>query len=350
MRLQMYAGQEAYHTIKEQGLKPEQIRLMVGASGGPKWLMLSRIDQYLCENFFNRAEQSIELVGSSIGAWRMACYAREDALAAFKQFELSYMDQRYEQPVKTEDIAAKVDAVLWEFFTGANAREIVENPKRHLHVVAVRARKLYNSRHPLAQAVSLALAATGNLLSPKWVELMYPKVMISQAGQHGPYLRKPEQVTMTEHNLREALTATAAVPLAMQPSKLQGGANRWHWDGGIVDYHFAGPFKADNGLVFYPHFSPKLIPGWFDKSLAWRKVKAQNYSNVVVLCPSFEFIDALPYGKIPDRKDFTQMDNDTRNVFWAQVLDQTMHLVEDLDQAMVKDQCRSMVQPLEALA
>ncbi|KGJ88770.1 hypothetical protein [Thalassotalea sp. ND16A] len=35
--LAVYAGPSALAQIKEQGLSQEQIQMMVGASGGPKW-------------------------------------------------------------------------------------------------------------------------------------------------------------------------------------------------------------------------------------------------------------------------------------------------------------------------
>ena len=66
----------AYQEIKRAGPHPKSIRMMVGASGEvPKWLMLSRLDQYLSEHLLTRTEKPIT-PGSSVGAWRMACYAR----------------------------------------------------------------------------------------------------------------------------------------------------------------------------------------------------------------------------------------------------------------------------------
>ena len=52
MDLQILAGRKALAEIKQYGLRAERIKLMIGASGGPKWLMLSRLDQYLSEYFF----------------------------------------------------------------------------------------------------------------------------------------------------------------------------------------------------------------------------------------------------------------------------------------------------------
>ena len=194
MAIQIFAGESARKEIQHQGLLPERIKLMVGASGGPKWLMLSRLDQYICEHFLPKAPQPMSLIGSSVGAWRMACYAQNDPLGAFKEFEALYMDQQYSRPMSPQAITVFVEKVLKALFNDDRAREIVNNENRKLHVVAVRNRKLLNSQHGFMQGVSLAAAATGNLISPKIVEALYPRVLISQQGSFEPYSNKPETI------------------------------------------------------------------------------------------------------------------------------------------------------------
>jgi len=349
MAIQIFAGESARKEIQRHGLLPERIKLIVGASGGPKWLMLSRLDQYISEHFLPKATQPMSLVGSSIGAWRMACYAQADPLAAFKEFENLYMDQKYSRPLTPQAITEFVDIILSKLFDDDSVREIVNNKNRKLHVVAVRNRKLLNSQHGFMQGLSLAAAATGNLISPKIVEALYPRVLISPQGSYEPYKVKPETIELSEDNLRQSLTASGAIPVVLEPSKITGGKDRLHWDGGMVDYHFSGPFNVDDGLVFYPHFSPKLIPGWFDKALPWRKIKAKNYSNVVMITPSKKFISNLPFGKIPDRKDFVNMSDHDREVYWHKVLVATDKLVEEFHEIMEKDGGASVVQPIERI-
>jgi hypothetical protein len=100
-------------------------------------------------------------------------------------------------------------------------------------------------------------------------------------------------------------------------------------DGGIIDYHF--DLKINNpGLILYPHFNSEPKAGWFDKNLK-RKVAPQNYDNVVMISPSKEFIAGLPYGKIPDRNDFTDLDADTRIKYWNSVFSETEKLAEAFD-------------------
>lgn len=344
--LKILAGRDAFKEIRENGLNASRVKLIVGASGGPKWLMLSRLDQYLNEYFLPSATQPIDLIGSSIGSWRMACYAQNDPVVVLREFETLYMNQRYSEKLPPQEITAFVNVVLNQLFTGRRSHEVVANPLRKLHVVAVRNRRWLNGRSKLAQGFGITLAATGNIISPKIVQSLYPKVLISQGASHAPYYERPEVVSLSPQNLSQALSASGAIPLVMEPSRLEGGKERWHWDGGMVDYHFSGPFNVQDGLVLYPHFSPRVIPGWFDKGLPWRKIKAGNYRNVVMLNPSDDFIAQLPYGKIPDRHDFLKLDDKSRESYWQTVLDQSQHLVDALHEALALDGGRSLVEPL----
>lgn len=349
MSIEILAGKKALAEIKEHGLRPERINLMVGASGGPKWLMLSRLDQYLCEHFLPKAKQPISLIGSSIGSWRMACYAQKDPLSAFKEFEELYTNQRYDGDLAIEKITNYVNHVLDSLFGGQRAIDVVENPNRKLHVVAVRNRRWLNGSSKLAQSIGLLSAASANVFSSSIVEKLYRRVLISQHGSYEPYTFKPEIIQLTPENLSQSLIASGAIPMVMEPTKIEGGKDRWHWDGGMVDYHFPGPFNAGDGLVLYPHFFPKVVPGWFDKAIPWKKAKAKNYENVVMLTPSQAFIDQLPYGKIPDRKDFEALTDDEREAYWDTVLTATDELVKELHEALEKDGGRSAVAPIETI-
>ena len=216
-------------------------------------------------------------------------------------------------------------------------------------MVAVRNRLAFSMRSNVVQAFNLLVAATGNIFSNKIVEALYPRVLISQDASHEPYFKRPETIELTENNLGQALVASGAIPMVLEPTKVHGGKDRWHWDGGVVDYHFSGPFNVDDGLVFYPHFFPKVVPGWFDKSVPWRKAKGKDYSNVVMVVPSKELIASLPYGKIPDRKDFQKFSDEERLAYWNTVMEVTDKMVAEFDAIMKKDAGASAVKPIEEI-
>ena len=83
-----------------------------------------------------------------------------------------------------------------------------------------------------------------------------------------------------------------------------------YWDGGLIDYHLHLPWPRFDGLVLYPHFTDRIVPGWLDKALPWRKARAEWLDNVVLVSPSREYLARLPHGKLPDRSDFKRYGDD----------------------------------------
>ena len=61
-------------------------------------------------------------------------------------------------------------------------------------------------------------------------------------------------------------------------------------DGGILDYHFDLPVlrNGDNadGLILFPHYTNRIIPGWFDKRLPWRRPREANVERMLMVSPS----------------------------------------------------------------
>jgi len=120
-----------------------------------------------------------------------------------------------------------------------------------------------------------------------------------------------------------------------------------YWDGGITDYHFDFPFHGDDELVLYPHFSPRVVPGWFDKHLPWRKPTAANFDNVVLIAPSADFVSQLPFGKIPDRTDFQKLDHSSRLQYWEQALDQSRHIADEFAELVESSKGLDKIMPLQ---
>ena len=65
-------GPVAREHIAAHGLAPEDVRIIPGAAGGPKGLILGPIDRFLFGDWLPRSNQPVDLVGASIGAWRLA--------------------------------------------------------------------------------------------------------------------------------------------------------------------------------------------------------------------------------------------------------------------------------------
>ncbi len=332
--LQLYAGPTALRALQRDGLQAEQFRMIVGASGGPKWFVLYGLDRYLFGDFFARSRQSLATLGSSAGAWRLACLGLADPLAGIDRLAWHYSRQTYSAQPTMHEISKEarklVDIVLGE----KGAAEIATNSRIGVHIVADRARGLLRSdRKPLLLG-GLALCATANTLSRRSLRLSFERILF-HAGTPLSSLTGLQDmptrcVQLTEHNVGEALLASGSIPLVMEGVRdIPGAPPGVYRDGGIVDYHFDMPFLDGDGLVLYPHFYPHLTPGWFDKALRWRRVDPANYHNVLLIAPSSEFVSRLPYGKIPDRKDFETMDETTRFAYWQTVLTESVRLAEE---------------------
>ncbi|MGB0496354.1 MAG: patatin-like phospholipase family protein, partial [Kangiellaceae bacterium] len=80
--ISIYAGKTALKEIKQNGLSAEQFQMMAGASGGPKWFTLFGLDKYIFGEFFKNRQKPLYTIGSSAGAWRMACFAQKDPVTA----------------------------------------------------------------------------------------------------------------------------------------------------------------------------------------------------------------------------------------------------------------------------
>ena len=92
--LRLYAGPLARQHIQSDGLSPHHVRAVLGAAGGPKGLILNALDRYLFGDWLRRSDTPVDLVGASIGAWRMAAAAMTDADRAFANKELNWKAER----------------------------------------------------------------------------------------------------------------------------------------------------------------------------------------------------------------------------------------------------------------
>ncbi len=101
-------------------------------------------------------------------------------------------------------------------------------------------------------------------------------------------------------------------------------------DGGLLDYHLDLPYSGDD-VVLYPHFTDKVIPGWFDKALPWRRGSPDRLQDVLLLAPSREYLARLPHGKLPDRNDFKRYmgDDQGRQAYWRKAMEQSRRLGDE---------------------
>lgn len=300
------AGPAALAHIRQHGLRRADVRAIAGAAGGPKWLVLAHLDRFLFGEWLGT--QSVDLVGSSIGAWRFAaaCHPR-DPVGAIDRLEEAYLEQRYSEKADRAEISTVIAAILDHFFDDELAGGVAGHPSRRLTSITVRARGLAASEHRGVQAIGSGLAALSNAVSRRLLGGFFERVLFQRPDSRT--LRflsdgiRTRRVKLTPANARDAVYASGSIPIQMEgvhdPAGAPPGVYR---DGGIVDYHVDQPL-VDEGLVLMPHFADAMIPGWFDKFLPWRQ-RPRHAENTVLIAPSRAFLDRLPEKRIPDRKDF----------------------------------------------
>lgn len=336
--IDIVAGKTAAKIINEQGFKPELFTSFLGASGGPKWFTLFGLDKYIFGEFFKNRTQPLNLIGSSAGAFRSACFAQNDPVAAIERLAKSYSQTRYSSNKPTPaEITLKARALLDDVFGEHGVTEILNNPIFKAHFIVAKSNGFIASENKLIQLLGLSKSYMLNRVNRKLLGSQYERFIFGAPNSNlsitDSYNFKTQNIPLSQTNLKDALLASGSIPLVMQGVKnIAGSPQGMYRDGGIIDYHF--DLKINNpGLILYPHFNSEPKAGWFDKSLK-RKVAPQNYDNVVMISPSKKFVAGLPYGKIPDRSDFTKLDADTRIKYWNTVFSETEKLAEDFDKKL----------------
>lgn len=344
--LRLRAGATALARIRADGLTPDAFDLVPGASGGPKWLVLSGLDRALFAHWFPRRRRPLDLVGSSIGAWRLACLAQADPGAAIERFVAAYAEPEPAVPDR-DAMTAWFESFLDRILGPTGADEVATGEQRRLHVVTCRERG-GSGRESWRTTVRLAVAAGGNALDRKFLDATLERVLLGNGDGARWFLDDrlgTIQVALSGAAVRPALLATAAVPRLVRPvlSIPGAGPGPFH-DGGILDYHFRPPF-GDAELVFYPHFYPDLTPGWFDKPLR-RRARPEALDRVLLVHPDPAFVASLPGGRIPDRRDIGRMPDPERRAAWLAVIDASRRLGDAFLEWDARGHLEAHVEPL----
>jgi hypothetical protein len=349
--LALRAGPEALRILRERGLRAEDVDVLPGASGGPKWLVLAGLDRFLFADFLRAPrERPLHLVGSSIGSWRMACLAQKDPVAALERGHEAYIEQRYERKPTAAEVSEVSARILHTLLGPAGVDEILSHPWMRLHVITTECRGAAASERPWVQMAALAVAASANLLHRRTLALQMRRVVFNTAGDASPFRGLRDFPTLhlplTRDNLVPALMASASIPLVLSGVRISGAGAGVHRDGGVIDYHLAFDFGPGAGLVLYPHFFPHLVPGWFDKGLPWRRAGGANLRRALVLAPSAEFVARLPGGKIPDRDDFYRMKDAERIRAWRAVAAASEQLADELRELIATGRIADRARPI----
>jgi len=351
--LRIHAGPLARMHIAKHGLGPQDVRVIPGAAGGPKGLILGPLDRFIFGQWLPQSTQPVHLVGASIGAWRLATACLDDPVAAFRRFEHDYVHQKFDVPPGRKRLSARQISESFgqslESFYGGRVQEVLNHPRYRLHVVTARGRHILGregrARTPLGYLGAFVANSVRRRSLGAWLE----RCVFSTPGARLPFDTldfRTRHLALTEANFRPALQASCAIPFVLQAvHDIPGAPAGAYWDGGITDYHLHLKYSNADGVVLYPHFQRAVVPGWLDKGLTWRHGATSFLDRMILLAPDPDWVRTLPGGKLPDRKDFIRYGSDpaARIKAWRTAVAEARRLADEWAQWLRRADTRQVL-------
>jgi len=327
------AGAGALKSVKKHGFDISSIGTIAGASGGAKWLVLSQLDRAILSNLVPKLEGPVHLLGTSIGSWRFACYAQNDPIPDI------------------HEITATSREIMSTLLGEHGVDEILSHPVFRTHVMAVRSKHILATEARLLLGLGLLTAASLNLISRKTLGLFFERALFFDARERPPFFDVKgfplQQIPLSPENLEDAVVATGSIPFVLTGVRdIDGAAPGVYRDGGVIDYHHDLPHSAEERLTLYPHFYDRIVPGWFDKKLGWRRPHPEHVDRTILISPSAEFVSRLPNAKIPDRSDFMNYSQSERLAAWRDCTLACEELADEFNEVLENDQLAARLQAL----
>lgn len=355
-----YAGAKAMNTISRNGLSPEMVKVILGAAGGPKWLVLHGLDRVIFSSWFTNRAEPLFLLGSSIGAWRFAAASQNNPSEALDRFLAAYIAQSYSPDPEREEITLECAKILGALLGSSGVEEILHHPFLRLGVFTAHCKWPVASDNKVLLALGLMDAALYNAVHRAGLRFFFDRVLFFDSRDRPPLGGTSDvetrKIPLSARNLKDVLLASGSVPMLMLGvDNIPDAPPGMYRDGGVLDYHFDLPVLQDDdnadGLILFPHYTDRVIPGWFDKGLPWRRPRAANVDRLLLVAPSKRFIERLRYKRIPDREDFWFFKgrDEERIAFWNEVIEAGAYLGEEFLEAVETGAVRELAKPIADL-
>jgi patatin-like phospholipase len=335
--LTIRAGKRALERIKSHGLAASDIEIIPGAAGGAKGLGIAGLDRAIFGEWLPAAPRVRHLIGASIGAWRFAAACCNEPVKALEAFARGYTEQTYPRRPSAGFVSAAARTMLQGLFAGRE-EEILNNPHYRLHILTVRGRWPLVRDSKYHTTLGFGMAAMANAIGRRHLARFIDRTVFHDARDPAGFFSKrfdaftTHAVVLDRDNLGEALLASASIPLVLEGvANIPSAPEGVYWDGGIIDYHLHLPYHHSEGLTLYPHFTDRIVPGWLDKAMPWRRARGEWLENVVLIAPGREYLAKLPHGKLPDRGDFKRFmgDDAGRMKYWRAAIAESGRLADD---------------------
>lgn len=350
--LKVLAGKKAYDHIRKNGLDQSHIDAVFGASGAAKWIAIFGLDTALYSKWFKERKTDLHLFGTSIGAWKFAAALQENPAKAFDRLRLAYSHQRYDGKVTAVKVAKETQRIMDMVVTPEAVRQALSHPVFRIGFSAVQSKGLLAVDSKPAEALAMLSGFVLNLISQKAHEFFAQRVMFHDERYDRSIFKLDTDTTrfipLTRENFSNAILASASIPAVMKGiSQIEGAPKGIYRDGGLLDYHPLFELNDEcTGYILYPHFYSHITQGWFDKKLKSRQAKGSILDRIILVAPSDEMVAAMPYSRIPDRKDFVRIKSDDERIkAWDTAAQMSLELGEQFVTAAKTGKIAEIVQP-----
>ena len=234
--IEIFAGDKAAEIIREKGLDEDDIKVIAGASGGPKFLALAGLDKAIMSTWFKKRNNPLFFIGSSIGSWRGAAYADKNPVEALTKLTDSYLRQIYAVKPSRKDVTDESMKILNDFLKDESIDFILNKSMIKLNIISAQCRGISSYESNAALALSFIPAAILNLCSRKLLLKIYARTLFHDDRETPPFInsfKKENRIRLTAENLKPALLSSGSIPFVMEGIKnIPGAPQGTYRDGG----------------------------------------------------------------------------------------------------------------------
>jgi hypothetical protein len=304
------AGKRAYEIIQDGGFHFDRVTTYFGPATGPRWLIASGFDLALLKNGLLGRSKAIHLVGSSAGAMRFAAWLQPEPEKSYRTLMESYIGITYKRNDTPATVLESLVNLANAYIEDDALSFALANKKYRLAIITARAKNLVASELKWVQRIGIGICFLFNAINQSYIHDFAERVVFYNGPKPPHFCLRPGYrgrfIRLNEINFKYAVMASGAIPLVVAGIiDIFGAPSGVYRDGGLIDYHLTHNYApTDEDIILFFNHQERIIPGWLDKRLSYRRPQADILDNVVMIYPTDAFIAKLPGGKVPERDDF----------------------------------------------